>query len=85
EIEAILAEQEPSSATQTLIDLANMRGGEDNISVAVLRYEFASQKKKNLTGTSSKPAHSRMLWLYTIFLTLVQTILIILIWALLQV
>ncbi|MCP4424919.1 MAG: Stp1/IreP family PP2C-type Ser/Thr phosphatase, partial [Chloroflexi bacterium] len=46
EIEAILAEQEPSSATQTLIDLANMRGGEDNISVAVLRYEFASQKKK---------------------------------------
>ncbi len=87
EIETILAEQEPSAATQTLVDLANERGGEDNISVAVLRYDssHATAPKNITTGTSSKPARSRMLWLYTIFLTLVQTILIILIWLLLQV
>ncbi len=88
EIEAIIGEQEPATATRTLIDLANHRGGEDNISAAALRYAFnslADEKKKTITGTSRKPASSRMLWLYTIFLTLVQTILIILIWALLQV
>jgi len=84
EIERILAEQEPDVATQTLIDLANMRGGEDNISAAVLRYDD-NHVADHETGTSGKPAHSRTLWLYTIFLTLVQTILIILIWLLLQV
>ncbi len=88
EIENILAEHEPTSVTRILIDLANERGGEDNISVAVLRYDnrnAASAPQKITTGTSSKPAASRMLWLYTIILTLVQTILIILIWASLQV
>ena len=84
EIERILAEQDPAAAAQTLIDLANMRGGEDNISAAVLRYG-SNHAADVETGTSSQPARSRMLWLYTIFLTLVQTILIILIWLLLQV
>jgi hypothetical protein len=71
-----------------LVALANERGGEDNISVAVLRYDqehAAAQQKLIVTGTSSKPVPSRMLWLYTILLSLVQTILIILVWILLRV
>jgi protein phosphatase len=93
EIEAILAQQTPSKATRILIDLANERGGEDNISVAVLHYDrqhddsprLPEQKRTITTGTSSKPAPSRVLLPYTILLTLVQTILIILVWLLLQV
>lgn len=96
EIQEILTHQEPLKASRILIDLANDRGGEDNISVAVLRYDQASvttaidpqivvPENLNSTGTSRKPVQRRMLWLYTIILSLVQTILIILIWALLQV
>lgn len=93
EIQEILTHQEPLRASRILIDLANERGGEDNISVAIMRYGnlATSQQplvvvpeKEILTGTSEKPARRRML-LYTIILSLVQTILIILIWALLQV
>lgn len=94
EIQEILTHQEPLRASRILIDLANERGGEDNISVAIMRYDNQTLTKKilslaaapdeTLTGTSSKPARRRML-LYTIILSLVQTILIILIWALLQV
>ena len=95
EIQEILTHQDPLRASRILIDLANERGGEDNISVAIMRYDYqaAAQQppslvavpdNKTLTGTSKKPARRRML-LYTIILSLVQTILIILIWALLQV
>jgi serine/threonine protein phosphatase PrpC len=34
-----LAEKNPDDATQKLIDLANERGGEDNISVVVIAVE----------------------------------------------
>jgi protein phosphatase len=96
EIQEKLTHQEPVRASRILIDLANDRGGEDNISVAVMRYDQTSvpsvtvpqaavPKTLNSTGTTRKPVQRRMLWLYTIVLSLVQTILIILIWALLQV
>lgn len=94
EIQEILAHQEPLRASRILIDLANERGGEDNISAAVMRYDYQAAvqlpslvvvpENETLTGKSKKPARRRML-LYTIILSLVQTILIILIWALLQV
>ena len=87
EIEAVLAEKDPPEAVQTLVNLANDRGGEDNISVTVLRYDyaFASHSDELLdAGASDKPTRNRMLWL-TIILSLVQTILIVLIWLLLQV
>ncbi|MCB9422701.1 MAG: Stp1/IreP family PP2C-type Ser/Thr phosphatase [Ardenticatenaceae bacterium] len=94
EIQEVLTHQEPLRASRILIDLANERGGEDNISVAVLRYDHQASVKlppslvafsenEILTGTSKKTARRRMLF-YTILLSLVQTILIILIWALLQ-
>lgn len=38
-IGAVLATMEPDSAVQTLVDLANLRGGPDNISVIVARVE----------------------------------------------
>ncbi len=93
ELEAMLAQHQPNRATRILIDLANERGGEDNISAVVLHYDRqrddnqhpATQKKTITTGISSNPAPSRMLLPYTILLTLVQTFLIILIWLLLQV
>jgi protein phosphatase len=95
EIQEILTHQEPVRAGRILIDLANERGGEDNISVAVMRYDnqgasqpipslVAVPETETATGTSTKQARRRML-LYTIVLSLVQTILIILIWAYLQV
>ena len=95
EIQEILTHQEPVRAGRILIDLANDRGGEDNISVAIMRYDnqganqpipslVAVPESETATGTSTKQARHRML-LYTIILSLVQTILIILIWAYLQV
>ena len=39
EIALILAEETPDQATQTLIRKANERGGEDNITVAIIRFD----------------------------------------------
>ncbi|MEJ2748283.1 MAG: Stp1/IreP family PP2C-type Ser/Thr phosphatase, partial [Anaerolineae bacterium] len=97
EIQEILQHQEPLRASRILIDLANDRGGEDNISVAVLRYKAGNvngagetavlvpSKAEATKSSAEKAAQRRTLWLYTIILSLVQTILIILIWVLLQV
>ena len=96
EIQEILLHQEPLRASRILVDLANDRGGEDNISVAVLRYNspngvepqqpavLVPDKQDKTTASPEHKAQRRMLWLYTIILSLVQTILIILIWTLLQ-
>jgi protein phosphatase len=89
EIEEIISQQEPSLATDSLIELANQRGGEDNISAAVIHYRHKQTAVQNVTGqtrTSSEPTHSQtLLWLYTIFLSLVQTILIFVVWLILHV
>jgi protein phosphatase len=95
EIQEILTHQEPLRASRILIDLANERGGEDNISVAIMRYnsqDTVNQVESLVTmpgqkKTDAKPQKQarRQMLLYTIILSLVQTILIILIWALLQV
>lgn len=95
EIQEILTHQDPLRASRILIDLANERGGEDNISVAIIRYngrEAVDQNQTLVTMLDEKAAdvktekrERRQMLLYTIILSLVQTILIILIWALLQV
>lgn len=94
EIQEILQHQEPLRASRILIDLANDRGGEDNISVVVLRYKAKNGSgqsavlvpgKTETKSAANQAAQRRTLWFYTIILSLVQTILIILIWALLQV
>jgi PPM family protein phosphatase len=92
---------EPARATQQLIDLANSRGGQDNISVAILRFatpeEAATQGHRWVSQTSvsqdsmgetavftptSAPAtNSKSLWGLTVVLSLVQTFLIVVLWA----
>jgi protein phosphatase len=96
EIAQIVSEKSPAEAAETLIQLANERGGEDNISVAVLDIEElpmqlpeTTQSKngrvalKNLVVEGERA--KRALWIYTAVLCLVQTILIILIWFLIAV
>ena len=82
ELEVILAEQDPEAATKTLIDLANERGGRDNISVGVLHYcPREGERDDGLNGELPARAARLFLWSYTLFLSLVQTLLIVLIWA----
>ncbi|GJM42964.1 MAG: hypothetical protein DHS20C20_32460 [Ardenticatenaceae bacterium] len=99
EIALILSEEPPEKAATTLIGRANERGGEDNISVGIIRYEAetaVSPQKNNQTRVESLVAaggapatqlvlNRSLLWLYTLSLTLVQTILIFLVWLLLRV
>jgi protein phosphatase len=99
EIALTLSEVEPEQATDTLIGKANERGGEDNISVAVIRYDgetAVSQPKsvpaktKPLIVTDNAPANvavldRSLLWMYTVALGLVQSALIFLVWLLLRV
>ena len=99
EIALTLTEESPEQATDTLIRKANERGGEDNISVAVILYEgetaVSSQKEtpartKPLIVTHDAPANvivldRSLLWMYTVTLGLVQSLLIFLVWLLLRV
>jgi protein phosphatase len=96
EIAQIVGEQTPAEAAETLIQLANERGGEDNISVAVLSIEELPINLPETTrGRNGRVAirdlvvadepSKRALWVYTAFLCLIQTILIVLIWFLIAV
>jgi serine/threonine protein phosphatase PrpC len=93
EIAAVVSEETPEEATQTLIALANERGGEDNISAAVL--QFGGWTVETLAGAGATAEldsseriqkedgrRHKILWIYTAFLAIVQTILIVLIWIL---
>ena len=102
EIGQIIQEQPPDKATQTLIDLANERGGQDNISVAVIQYHNDTEQSKSEQSTpeynhipaiTTKPSASpptntaagrSFLWGYTIVLSMVQTVLILLLWFFLR-
>lgn len=93
EIGLVLEQQDPEEATETLVNLANERGGEDNVSVGVLHFRppasssvEASPKvvpvpARESRRTSESPGG---LWLYTAFLALVQTVVIVLVWAFLH-
>jgi protein phosphatase len=88
ELATIASQQEPDVATRTLIDLANSRGGEDNISVVVLHYNSAHAVVAPLVGTQPEEQpkrHRALLWSYTLLLSIVQVILIITAWLLLHI
>ncbi|MCA9971393.1 MAG: Stp1/IreP family PP2C-type Ser/Thr phosphatase, partial [Anaerolineales bacterium] len=89
EIGELIARHEPAVATETLINLANERGGRDNISVAVLRYgrrpAVAAARGAQTAVSPTTGPNQLALILYTLLLSFVQTCLIILVWLWLRV
>jgi protein phosphatase len=92
EIAQIITTLAPDQASQKLVMLANERGGSDNISVAIIHY--CPTKKKNINAKSAKKViqtHSSnsvnrtTIWAFTFILSLVQTLLIFLVWIVLRV
>jgi PPM family protein phosphatase len=81
---------------QMLIDLANNRGGQDNITVSILHFlgdaslqipsKNGSTKNETVISKTAVPTatkSSKNLWGLTLFLTVVQTFLIVFLWAML--
>jgi len=99
EIALVLSEDPPDKAANRLINKANDRGGEDNISVAVIRFEGETAvatetasvpRTQPLVMPAAMPANEdevnrSALWVYTLALGLVQATLIFLVWLLLRV
>jgi len=96
EISQIVAQSDLDAAATQLIKLANERGGQDNISAAIVEYgvqETAVQQTAAQPATQviqrSKPLPRRatkaFMIPYTLFLSLVETVLIVLVWLLLRV
>jgi protein phosphatase len=90
EISAIISRESPNQASKTLIRLANERGGEDNISVAIVQFQSDKQEKikqVDAVGSDSPiPSQYRtFMWLFTLALSLVQTLFIFLVWFFLRV
>jgi len=94
EIASIIESEPPAKATELLIELANERGGEDNISAAVLLLGKQPEKSSDrniadpvmVSGsgpTKSSSRARRVIWIYIAILVIIQIILIILIWNLL--
>jgi PPM family protein phosphatase len=101
ELAEMVVATEPVRATQELIDLANSRGGQDNISAAILRFaapedallrprgkgsqtivtQDSSGETAVFTPPSAPSTNSKGLWGLTVVLSLVQTILIVVLWA----
>jgi protein phosphatase len=105
EIAEIITSEMPNDAAQHLIEMANERGGTDNISVAVVRLgESGESAESSLPGIETtttaprviatlaedlsaqhKPTNAFGLWTYTLFLGLIEAILIFIVWYLLRV
>lgn len=83
EIAAIIGREAPATASKLLIALANKRGGPDNISVGIL--QIMAKQAITSEAPPAKAAETQhtgqlSLLLYTIFLSIVQTLLIFIAW-----
>lgn len=97
EIARIVSDTAPDEASRILIDLANARGGSDNISVALLQLgspltsQHPPQRPRVITALSQELVLQRSspnsvgLWTYTIFLSVIEAILILVLYYLLRV
>lgn len=95
EIGEVLGQETPEITTRFLVEQARQRGGEDNISVAVIQFGAGAQAadSQSTARTAVTPASFRatptsarsFLWLYTTFLTVVMIGLICLAWLILRV
>jgi len=92
EIANAAGEMSAEEATESLIRLANSRGGEDNISVTVLQIgeqsivalprRPAPKMVSEVDEVSASTGVRRSLWIYTAILCIVQVLLIVFIWNL---
>jgi protein phosphatase len=90
EIAEILGNESPEMAASKLIELANQRGGEDNISAAVIHFNGYAESatavtKPQATATRQPQANKQFLWVYTGVLAIVLIFLILLTWLVLRV
>lgn len=86
EIGHVLENEPPTEAATRLIAMANSRGGQDNISVGILRFSAQPEEEvKTAVLAITAPASQTTLLLYTFLLSIVQTILILLVWYWLRV
>jgi len=89
EISQFLGKQSPEEASNKLIQLANQRGGEDNISVAIVQYEgntAVDTADTHVNMTTTEPTINKAaLWAYTGLLTVVLIFLIFFTWLMLRV
>ncbi|MCP4359474.1 MAG: Stp1/IreP family PP2C-type Ser/Thr phosphatase [Chloroflexi bacterium] len=100
EISQIIALTSPETAANQLIQLANERGGEDNISVVVIQFQpdrlatvppIAPHSTDNLAPTAdiasptAAALNRPLLWLYTSFLAIMMIASIFFIWLWLRV
>lgn len=86
EIGTIVGQQPAAEAAETLISLANERGGQDNISVGILHFrrQNGAVRVTPADGAAPKERLTRgnrlFLWIFTILLAVVESFLIVLIW-----
>lgn len=88
ELAQILNEHEPQAAATALIELANARGGTDNISVIVIQAAdgvgTASTRARvtpvAVPAANALAAERRWLWRYTALLAVLQSVLIFVAW-----
>ncbi len=97
EIEEIVVNYNAEEASRTLIDLANQRGGSDNISVALLQLGHSvvtasNRSRPRIISTLSQDlvlhrssANSTSLWTFTIVLSIIEALLILMLYYLLQI
>ena len=101
EIGEMISKYPPTSSADRLVRLANNRGGEDNISVAIIHYGrsvpepivtngqssrvVASNTAVSRTITQETNENKKLLWFYTVGLAIIMAFLIFLVWIVLLV
>lgn len=86
ELAEMMGQDEPNIVASQMVDLANERGGADNITVAILEPVFKEPKAKVVPNTTpgEKSTSRSKLAMYTIFLSIIEALLIFWVWYMLR-